>query len=401
MLRLIGFVPVAVLMLISACGGGGSGGTLSGGGGGGTSEANVAPITVDAGPTQNSVNTPFISVTVCSQSSPSTCATIDHIEVDNGSFGLRIIAAVLPPSFTLQHEMNGNDAIYECAVFGDGFTWGSVALANVQIAGETATNIPVQIIGDAASGTPPSSCSSMGGDNNENTVKIFGANGIVGVGPFIDDGQAYYSCPGGVCGEINPIAQVSNPVASFPTDNNGVIIQLQPVTASGATALSGSLIFGIGTQSNNGLGSATIYTLVSNGNLSGTLSITYKSTTYSGSFIDSGSNALYLIDSTIPTCPATGPAPGFYCPTSTLSSMMSTITGTNGASAPFDFSVANADDLFSANPSGIAFNNLGAPNTFSSPPAIDFGLPFFFGRTVYTAIAGATTPGGVGPYVAF
>jgi Protein of unknown function (DUF3443) len=394
MLRLIGFVPVAVLMLISACGGGGSGGTLTGGGGGGTSGSNVEPITVDAGPTQQSVNTPFISVTVCSPSSPSTCATIDHIEVDNGSFGLRLIAAALPASFTLPHEMDASsDAIYECAVFGDGFAWGSVALANVQVAGETAMNIPVQIIGDAASGTPPSSCSSMGGVD-ENSVASFGAKGIIGVGPFVQDEQLYYTCPSGVCSEINAIdqtLQVANPVASFATDNNGVIIQLPQVPADGATALSGSLIFGIGTQSNNGLGSATVYTLDPN---NGTLSITYKSHTYIGSFIDSGSNALYLIDSTIPTCS------GFFCPTSTFS-FMPTITGTNGASDMPNLDVANADNLFSANPSGVAFNNLGAPNTFSNPPTIDFGLPFFFGRTVYTAIAGATTPGGVGPYTAF
>jgi hypothetical protein len=31
----------------------------------------------------------------------------------------------------------------------------------------------------------------------------------------------------------------------------------------------------------------------------------------------------------------------------------------------------------------------------------DFGLPFFFGRSVFTAIEGASTPGGTGPYVAF
>jgi Protein of unknown function (DUF3443) len=393
MLRLIGFVPVAALMLISACGGG-SGGTLTGGGGGGTSGSNVAPITVDAGPTQQSVNTPFISVTVCSPSSPSTCATIDHIEVDNGSFGLRLVAAALPASFTLPHEMDASsDAIYECAVFGDGFVWGSVVLANVQIAGETAMNIPVQIVGDSASGTPPSSCSSMGG-TDENTVASFGANGIVGIGAFVQDEQLYYSCPSNVCGEINAIdqaLQVANPVASFATDNNGVIIQLPAVTASGATTVSGSLIFGIGTQSNNGIGSATIYTLDPN---NGTLSITYKSTTYSGSFIDSGSNAFFLVDSTIPTCS------GFFCPTSTLS-LTATITGINGTAALIDFNVANAEDLFSANSSGVAFDNLGAPNTFSIPPAIDFGLPFFFNRKVYTAIAGDSTPAGVGPYVAF
>jgi len=30
-----------------------------------------------------------------------------------------------------------------------------------------------------------------------------------------------------------------------------------------------------------------------------------------------------------------------------------------------------------------------------------FGLPFFYGRTVYTALDGATTPGGTGPYFAY
>jgi hypothetical protein len=31
----------------------------------------------------------------------------------------------------------------------------------------------------------------------------------------------------------------------------------------------------------------------------------------------------------------------------------------------------------------------------------DWGLPFFYGRTVYTAIESQATPAGVGPYFAF
>jgi hypothetical protein len=31
----------------------------------------------------------------------------------------------------------------------------------------------------------------------------------------------------------------------------------------------------------------------------------------------------------------------------------------------------------------------------------DWGLPFFFGRTVFTAFSGASTPAGPGPYWAF
>jgi hypothetical protein len=37
----------------------------------------------------------------------------------------------------------------------------------------------------------------------------------------------------------------------------------------------------------------------------------------------------------------------------------------------------------------------------SSVPDFLWGLPFFFGRTVYTAIENKDTPGGQGPYVAF
>ena len=45
------------------------------------------------------------------------------------------------------------------------------------------------------------------------------------------------------------------------------------------------------------------------------------------------------------------------------------------------------------------FNNLAAPE--SQTDSFDFGLPFFLGLNVYTAIADKSTPGGNGPYVAF
>ena len=39
--------------------------------------------------------------------------------------------------------------------------------------------------------------------------------------------------------------------------------------------------------------------------------------------------------------------------------------------------------------------------TGAQPNTFDFGLPFFFGRTIFTAIQGASTPGGVGPFWAY
>ena len=393
MRRLIALVSVATVLGLAACGGGGSS-DLSGGGGGGTTPPagnNVATLTVDAGPDQNSVNTPFVSVTVCSPGSTTNCTTVDHIEVDTGSYGLRIIASALPSSFALPYETDSNNnTIVECTVFADGISWGPVETADIQIAGEAASSVPIQIIGSSSFTTPPADCSSRG--VTEDSVETFGANGILGVGAFVQDDGFYYTCPSGTCAPIEPSLneEVSNPVAFFATDNNGVVVVLPNVPAAGSTTLTGSLIFGIGTESNNALGSAMIYTLDPD---TGNLSITFNNSTFSESFIDSGSNANYFVDSSIPTCTS-----GFFCPSSTLS-LSATVTGINNASTAVSFDVANADDLFNGNTSGVAFNNLAAPE--SDTDSFDFGLPFFLGRSVYTAIADQSTPGGNGPYIAF
>ena len=73
--------------------------------------------------------------------------------------------------------------------------------------------------------------------------------------------------------------------------------------------------------------------------------------------------------------------------------------GINQVNANVSFSVANANQIFSANPSFEAFNNLAGPTADNVTFA--WGSPFFFGRNVYTAIEGPNTPGGQGPYFAF
>ena len=72
-------------------------------------------------------------------------------------------------------------------------------------------------------------------------------------------------------------------------------------------------------------------------------------------------------------------------------------------SAAVSFGIANAKVLFAAN--NAAFSNLGGENAGSSslnlPASFDWGLAFFYGRNVFTAIEGAATPGGTGPYFAY
>jgi hypothetical protein len=66
------------------------------------------------------------------------------------------------------------------------------------------------------------------------------------------------------------------------------------------------------------------------------------------------------------------------------------------ASVLVNFSIANADQLFKA--SNYAFNNMGGTLDNSS---FDWGLPFFFGRSVYTVIEGTTVGTVNGPFYAF
>ena len=56
----------------------------------------------------------------------------------------------------------------------------------------------------------------------------------------------------------------SQPCIAVRADNNGVILELAVTTGVGGGTASGSLVFGIGTQANNGLGSATVLTLDAN-----------------------------------------------------------------------------------------------------------------------------------------
>jgi hypothetical protein len=93
----------------------------------------------------------------------------------------------------------------------------------------------------------------------------------------------------------------------------------------------------------------------------------------------------------------------FYCP-STTKSLSATIFGGNNASTLVNFSIGNPGRIGA---SIAALGTLGAempgfPSSgTTSIPDFLWGLPFFYGRTVFTAIEKQDTPGGQGPYVAF
>lgn len=358
------------------------------------------------------VNTAFVSVTLCTPGGGS-CQTIDHVAIDTGSVGLRILASAVPGAVALRTltDPASGSALRECVQFADGYTWGSVVTADVQIGTRKLSSLPMNLIGDAGAGVAPPGCVS---GPAENTVATFGSNGVLGIGNFLHDCGAgcvtnafpagYYACPssgtaaGCAPAKVGLDRQVPNPIAAMGGDNNGATIQLAAVPATGAATSAGTLFFGVGTQGNNSLGSAQLFTLDAFG--------TFVTNFEGGSdtaFIDSGSNGYFFPSRSLPNC---ADAPDFYCPKSGDSPISvpqtATIVGRNGVSANVGFTVANADQAFATNASALpglagstAILGGGLGGTF------DWGLPFFYGRTVYVLFEGQTLGSTAGPAVGF
>jgi hypothetical protein len=242
--------------------------------------------------------------------------------------------------------------------------------------------------------------------SEEDTVQAFGANGILGIGPFASDCPncanvvipgTYYACASATTcvGTTVPFgSQVPNPVTRFAVDNNGSIIQLPSVPVDGQLTVTGTLTFGVDTQSNNQSGNETVLTLDD----SADLTVTYNGQALSQSFIDSGSNGIFFNDAAIPVCTQSGYT-DFYCPANTLNLSLS-MQGQNGVMANnVDFSVGNAQMMLADNPTFNAFPALAGPNPNSE--SFDLGLEFFYGRRVAVVVEGNKTSVGTGPYIAF
>jgi len=377
-----------------------------------TTDPNTIGLIVDPGPQcVGYTNGLFATVTLC-EPGTTTCQTIDHVLVDTGSVGVRVLESELTLALPAVTNPSGLP-VAECTPFVDGTAWGPVRIADVMLGGESAANLPIQLIGEKTHSMPGSCAGSAITD-----FETLAANGILGVGLHVQDcGDAcalplptganpslYYTCASSqscVVAAVPLSQQVTHPVAAFPVDNNGTIIKLPNIDSSGAPSVPGVLTFGIGTQANNGLGSATVFTL--EGLEFVTTTFPVGGTPYT-SYLDSGSNGLFFLDAAtanLKQCSAHGLS-SFYCP-DLETSLSATVSSANAASATIAFSVASAAQL---DASHFAFNNLAGPMpgfpTDKSVPGFDWGLPFFFGRTVYTAIEGQSTPAAaVSPYFAF
>jgi Protein of unknown function (DUF3443) len=391
-----------ILALATSCGGGSSGGgSSSSPGSGGTTPPPTAPnnvlsITVNGSlcSTNSYINKPCVSVTVCTPGT-STCQTISDIVLDTGSSGLRIFKQALTVSLAQVAVASGSLA--ECIQYGDGSSnWGPVQTANIIMGDEPAVQVPIQVI-DSTFGAVPVPC-----QNAFKSPSDAGFNGILGVGLFAQDCGLlcannsigiYYACSGPNCiGTVVPLSsQVQNPVALLPVDNNGVIVQLPSVPLGGLPSVSGYLIFGIGTQSNNVPSSVTTYPA----NQTGEFITNFMGNLYS-SFIDTGSNGLFFPSpsaSPIPDCPY--PNSAWFCPPSTVDLSATNIGAFGSPSGAVSFQIGNLEKLVAS--SSNVFIEIGG----DEPGGFDWGLPFHFGRNVYIGLEERTSVLGTGPYWAY
>jgi hypothetical protein len=407
-----------LLTLVAACGGG-AGDTPMTPATPLPTGPNVAALLVDAGPKQLGVNLPSVTVTICIPGT-TTCQTIDHVLVDTGSTGLRIAAEALNTAMLgmpLAATAAG-DPMYECLTYASSaYSWGSVRQADVQIANGKASNIAIHLIGDPAIQNAPADCSGDLSTNPptplspQNTVADLGGNGLIGINVFLEDcGPAcvtianpdnrgfYYGCPqtGCVGTTVALASQIHNPIAELGSDNNGVELVVPAITAVGAATVAGALVLGVDTQSNNQLGGAAV---ISVDPLSGNFTTVYNGQTYTrAGFVDSGSNGLFFTDSSLAACTVNV---NWYCPpTAVTLSATNQGAGASSGSSTVSFNIASFDALSNANPSFTSYDNIGGP----MPPGVagfDWGMPFFFGRTVAVAFEGKTTSAGAGPFIAY
>ena len=167
--------------------------------------------------------------------------------------------------------------------------------------------------------------------------------------------------------------QVANPVANFPVDNNGVIVQMPPVSNTGAVV--GHRHAGVRHRhavEQCARGSQT-FTTDAYGDMNNSV---FNGTTVQA-FFDSGSNAYFFADSSLALCGSN--YAGFYCPSSAQTRSI-TLGGLSSTRASASIGILSAATLFS-NTSNYAFNDLAGQIGGNS--SFDLGLPFFYGRYMY------------------
>ncbi len=202
--------------------------------------------------------------------------------------------------------------------------------------------------------------------------------------------------------------QVTNPVAAFAADNNGVIVDLPALqNANGDATVQGQIIFGLATQTDNALPATGLTVLGADAN--GDFTATFNGgTTALPALIDSGSDDYAFADSdpNMATCLTNPPPPqqpsspqwsGYYCPIVAPQSLFAVNTGVgaNNATNTVQFAIADPNSFVAT---ATAFINLGGGQ---GSTRFTWGMPFFYGRKVYIGIDQTMSGTLKGPFYAY
>jgi hypothetical protein len=435
------FTALCLALVLAACGGGGGDSSTTTVTGAGLNNLGQSPavstlamqtdnnllVSVSDGPRgfqlAPNANILYATVKVCSPVD-GRCVDIDHVQVDTGSVGLRVLASkvktlALPP---VEIDTGPVRNAYECFPFVIGGLWGANAMAVVGLGRQSTGIVAVQLIEDdpAAPLQATPDCRAAADNAILSSAGALGSNGILGIGSTnLDCGQIcltgsyaanatfvqYYGCPpaatsSAACSTSTGVAanlQVSNPISAMLNSayRNGVVLAMPTPGVLGAVSASGELVFGVDTvsggpslSSNMLPANATRVMLgIDPNQMDSYLNIGTRITqggslqTFASSYLDTGTNGLFFTDPSIPRCAGST----WYCPRTALTLGAELLDGGSTAQSQVSvqFQVGNAEALFST--SNSAFSNAaGAAPTGST--AFAWGMPFFYGRRVYLSI---------------
>lgn len=350
------------------------------------------PISIGSGMNGDGINTMYISVTLCKDSTGVRCETIDNIILDTGSFGLKINRSALTESFitTLSKvKLNDDQMIYACNTFGSGYVFASEYYASLNLANSYTNNVVVQIIENSPTAEIPDSCLAKGPFDD---FSNFGANGIIGVNPALtlanDSILMYKKNIKGIYESLTfaeesqiPILN-QNPLTSFKNNNNGFVISIPQVIQNTNTNVIGEMVLGINTAQNNQLTNQTNIVKASESNLSTVCNsacfysqINNPESTIPAVF-DSGTNGWVFISNTIPQC-IYG-----YCPDQPViwSSMVYSYNFASNESYQVT-AIITPDETYDGQ--DLSFSVMPHWGYYNYNNETLYGSPFFFGKNVY------------------
>lgn len=371
-------------VVIASCSSGSSNNT--------SSTPNQVPISIGSGLNGDGINTMYISLTMCSNSSGTSCQTVDNIILDTGSFGVKINKSALPESFVLilpRVTTNAGNEVYACNTFGSGYVFADEHYAALNLAGTMTNDVVVQIIENSPSAEIPDSCIAKGPFDD---FSNFGANGIIGINPALTLSNSsvllYKKDINGIYKALTSSEESGlpvlnqNPLPSLVTNNNGFVVSIPPVTQNTNTNVTGTLILGINTEANNQITNQTNLIVASESDLSVVCNsacfyskISNPESTIPAVF-DSGTNGWVFMSNTLPQCDYG------YCPTSPTVWTSSVYSYNFAANESYPISATiSADEV--VNGQSISFAVMPGWGYYNYNNQTLYGSPFFFGKNIY------------------